>query len=107
MSLHRFLLIAGEEGGQWCEAAQKASASTGVGVDSVRIGHIDGDLFDPRVTWTKYRGISPQGAVLIRPDRFVAWRSAGAAPDVPTATTQLTAALRSILGLKEALRSAL
>jgi 2,4-dichlorophenol 6-monooxygenase len=44
----------------------------------VRIGHVDGDLYDPRCTWLRRRGIGPEGAVLVRPDRFVAWRSIGA-----------------------------
>ncbi len=70
----RFLLIAGEEGGPWCRAAEEL-ASTGVPVDAVRIGHIDGDLYDPRCMWLRSRGISPGGAILVRPDRFVAWRN--------------------------------
>ena len=44
-------------------------------LDAVRIGHVDGDLFDPRCTWLRRREIGPRGAVLVRPDRFVAWRS--------------------------------
>jgi 2,4-dichlorophenol 6-monooxygenase len=41
----------------------------------VRVGHIDGDLFDPRSMWASRREIEPNGAILVRPDRFVAWRS--------------------------------
>jgi 2,4-dichlorophenol 6-monooxygenase len=73
----RFLLIAGEDGGAWCDAARRLAADTGVPLDAVRIGHVDGDLFDPRSTWLRHRGIGPQGAVLVRPDRFVGWRSLG------------------------------
>jgi 2,4-dichlorophenol 6-monooxygenase len=71
----RFLLIAGEEGGAWCEAARQLSEDTGIPLDAVRIGHVDGDLFDPRSTWTRHRQIEPDGAILVRPDRFVAWRN--------------------------------
>ena len=74
----RFLLIAGEDGGAWCDAARRLAADAGVPLDAVRIGHVDGDLFDPRSTWLRHRGIGPQGAVLVRPDRFVGWRSLGA-----------------------------
>lgn len=70
----RFLLIAGEDGQQWCDAADRIREA-GVPVDSVRVGHIDGDLFDPRSMWASRRGISRDGAILVRPDRFVAWRS--------------------------------
>ena len=73
----RFLLIAGEEGGAWCDAARRL-ADDGVPLDAVRIGHIDGDRSDPRCMWAGRREIGPEGAILVRPDRFVAWRSLGA-----------------------------
>jgi 2,4-dichlorophenol 6-monooxygenase len=47
--------------------------------DAVRIGHLDGDAFDPHCAWLRRRGIGGDGAVLVRPDRFVACRSLGAA----------------------------
>ncbi|MGZ5356990.1 MAG: FAD-dependent monooxygenase [Solirubrobacterales bacterium] len=73
----RFLLIAGEEGEQWCEVARELEEA-GAPLDTVRIGHVDGDLFDPRCMWLRRREIGPAGAILVRPDRFVAWRSVGA-----------------------------
>src|SRR5271157_4945932 len=51
VGVDRFLLIAGEDGQAWCAAAKSAAEATGVAVDAVRIGHIDGDLFDPRLAW--------------------------------------------------------
>jgi 2,4-dichlorophenol 6-monooxygenase len=71
----RFLLIAGERGVSWCEAAENVSARLGVAVDAVRIGHVQGDYLDPRCQWLQRREIGPGGAILIRPDRFIAWRS--------------------------------
>ena len=76
----RFLLIAGEAGEPWCEAAEQL-AGTGVPLDAVRIGHIDGDFFDPRCMWLRSREIEPDGAVLIRPDRFIGWRKPQASDD--------------------------
>jgi len=77
----RFLLIAGEAGAAWCEAAAKLATELGVPLDAVRIGHLDGDYRDPRSAWLRQREITPAGAVLVRPDRFVAWRCLGAAAD--------------------------
>jgi 2,4-dichlorophenol 6-monooxygenase len=76
----RFLLIAGENGTAWCEAAAKL-AERGVPLDAVRIGHVEGDFRDPRSAWLRQREITAEGAVLVRPDRFVAWRSLAAAAD--------------------------
>jgi 2,4-dichlorophenol 6-monooxygenase len=77
----RFLLVAGEEGDDWYAAARGLAADADVPVDAVRIGHLDGDLFDPRCTWLRHRGIGSHGAVLVRPDRFVAWRAPAASED--------------------------
>ncbi len=77
----RFLLIAGEDGHPWCEAMAELARAHDLPVDTVRIGHIDGDLYDPRCTWLRRREIGPQGAILVRPDRFVAWRSVGSSGD--------------------------
>jgi len=77
----RFLLIAGEDGRSWCEAAQQLASETGLPLDALRIGHLDGDLYDPRCAWMRYREITPEGAILVRPDRFIAWRAASAVAD--------------------------
>jgi 2,4-dichlorophenol 6-monooxygenase len=44
----RFLLIAGDDGGAWCQAARQLAEETGIPLDAVRIGHLDGDVFDSR-----------------------------------------------------------
>ncbi|HEX6390051.1 MAG TPA: FAD-dependent monooxygenase, partial [Solirubrobacteraceae bacterium] len=90
----RFLLIAGEDGEAWCEAARELAEQAGVPLDAVRIGHLDGDFFDPRCGWLRRREISSDGAVLVRPDRFVGWRQATAAEDPRAA---LVAVLAQIL----------
>jgi 2,4-dichlorophenol 6-monooxygenase len=64
-------------------------------LDAVRIGHLDGDYHDPRCAWQRHRQIASDGAVLVRPDRFIAWRHPASASD-PRAV--LAAALSQILG---------
>jgi 2,4-dichlorophenol 6-monooxygenase len=74
-------VIAGENGQSWCDAARELAAETSFPLDAVRIGHIDGDLYDPRCMWLRHRQIESDGAVLVRPDRFIAWRQATAVAD--------------------------
>jgi 2,4-dichlorophenol 6-monooxygenase len=76
-----FLLIAGEEGAAWCEAACDVAAKRGLPLAAARIGRAEGDYRDPRCAWVSRREIGARGAVLVRPDRFVAWRSLGEAAD--------------------------
>jgi len=66
-----------------------------VPMDAVRVGHLDGDRFDPRCAWLRQREIAADGAVLVRPDRFVAWRSLSGADDPHAA---LAGALTQVLG---------
>jgi 2,4-dichlorophenol 6-monooxygenase len=95
----RFLLIAGEDGGAWCGAAGELADETGIPLDAVRIGHLDGDLFDPRCTWLRHREIAAGGAILVRPDRFIAWRKLTASDDP---RGELADALGRILGHRAA-----
>jgi len=60
----------------------------------VRIGHLDGDLYDPRCRWLRHRQIASDGAVLVRPDRFIAWRHPAGTGDTRPA---LAAALSQVL----------
>ena len=90
----RFLLIAGEDGQAWCDAARELAEEADLPLDALRIGHLDGDLYDPRCTWLRHRQIATDGAVLVRPDRFIGWRHQ-AGSDEPRAV--LAAALSQIL----------
>ena len=49
---------------------------------------------DPRCAWQRHRQIAGDGAILVRPDRFIAWRHPAAASD-PLAV--LAAALSQVL----------
>ncbi|WP_327391947.1 FAD-dependent monooxygenase [Streptomyces sp. NBC_01186] len=82
------------EGGQaWIDAARAVSAATGVQVDAHRVGGPDAELTAPGNGVAKKHGIAADGALLVRPDGFVAWRAEGAA-DAPEAA--LTEAVRAL-----------
>ncbi|MGW6174092.1 FAD-dependent monooxygenase [Arthrobacter sp. NPDC055138] len=89
----QYVLVAGEAGAGWVEAARSAAAEEGIDVLAFTVGHTEGDYLDPRCAWTRNRGHGPAGAVLIRPDKFVAWRSDAAAEEAPG---QLRQVLRAI-----------
>ncbi|HSQ01578.1 MAG TPA: FAD-dependent monooxygenase [Candidatus Dormibacteraeota bacterium] len=90
----RFLLIAGEEGEAWCRAARAIARDGDLALDAVTVGHLDGDYLDLRCQWLQQREIGAEGAILVRPDRCIAWRALGAAAD---ARATLGAALEQIL----------
>ena len=70
-----FVLLAAAEGSAWRDAARAASRHVdGVMMDSYLVGPA-GDLTDPDGRFAHVYGISPSGAVLVRPDGFVAWRA--------------------------------
>ena len=88
-----FVLLAGPEGAAWCEAAGKAArAFPGLELDA---HHIGGPVLrDAGGRFAQAYGISSTGAVLVRPDGFVAWRAKEKSSGAEGA---LTAALRAAL----------
>jgi 2-polyprenyl-6-methoxyphenol hydroxylase-like FAD-dependent oxidoreductase len=68
-----FCLLAPADGGAWCEAASIAAAELGLPLDAHQIER--GALRDPQQRFADAYGVSPTGAVLVRPDGFVAWRA--------------------------------
>lgn len=66
----RFTLIAGPEGAAWTKAAAGISTAP---LHCLAIGH---DVADPGGAWAALLGIAKGGALLVRPDQHVAWRSA-------------------------------
>ncbi|WP_405366012.1 FAD-dependent monooxygenase [Kitasatospora sp. NBC_00039] len=74
------VLLTGATPGRWPAAARAASRQLGVPLTVHGIGGA-GELSDPDGTWAKSYGVSEAGAVLVRPDGVVAWRSPGARSD--------------------------
>ncbi|MEU9558383.1 FAD-dependent monooxygenase [Streptomyces fumanus] len=90
---HGFVLLTGPHGTAWAQGATGAADTLGVAVRAHRVGPGTA-LLDTDGAFAAAYGIGTDGAVLVRPDRFVAWRSAGAHPD-PAA--EVERALRHVL----------
>src|SRR5258706_1861623 len=90
----RFTLIVGVGGGSLAEAAATIASELDVPLKTVRIG-LRQDFDDVDGEWIKIREVSDHGCLLVRPDRFIAWRS----HDLPSdPTTALRQAMLSVLG---------
>ncbi|MDS0139699.1 MULTISPECIES: FAD-dependent monooxygenase [unclassified Amycolatopsis] len=72
----RLTLLAGPSGRAWLEAAQRLDVDAHVVEDE---------------TWLSTTGIAEGGAVLVRPDHFVAWRSTEPAGDLGGVVAQILA----------------
>jgi 2-polyprenyl-6-methoxyphenol hydroxylase-like FAD-dependent oxidoreductase len=77
----RFVLLTGTGGAAWSTAAAAVAARLGIDLAAYRIG-LGADLLDPEDGWQTRMGMAASGAVLVRPDGFVAWR-AGVPPASP------------------------
>ncbi|SNT39984.1 FAD-dependent monooxygenase [Rhodococcoides kyotonense] len=75
---YRFTVVAGREGDFWREALDSVQASLGLDVDYLRWGH--GSWVGDEDEFARVFGIGATGAVLVRPDRIVAWRSLSGNP---------------------------
>jgi 2,4-dichlorophenol 6-monooxygenase len=90
----QFTLFTGIAGQPWADAAAQVSGELGVPVGTVIIGPGQ-PVTDLYYDWARLREVAEEGALLIRPDKHVGWRSA-AMPDDPAGA--LRAALATLLG---------
>ncbi len=81
------ILLTGDSGTAWCDAAE------GLGISATMIGD-QSPVRDPEGAWAAVRSIADDGALLVRPDGHVGWRAIGPSKD---ATADLRAALEQIL----------
>jgi 2,4-dichlorophenol 6-monooxygenase len=91
----RFALFTGIGGDAWVQAAQEVGARTGVEIAAYVIGP-GREVLDTYDDWARAREVEESGAVLVRPDGHVAWRSQTLGDD-PTAA--LGASMEQLLGL--------
>jgi 2,4-dichlorophenol 6-monooxygenase len=78
-------------------AAAAISAQLGIDLPVILIG--PGQPYeDPYGTWAELREIADDGAILTRPDLYVAYRVTSAPASADEATTQLASALGNVFG---------
>jgi putative polyketide hydroxylase len=91
-----FVLLAGSDGQYWHELFAKAASRLGLSIDRYSIGqnqpYSDGDG-----SFLASYGISASGAVLVRPDGFIAWRAQNVAPQ-PGGSADIFRDLSRLLG---------
>jgi 2,4-dichlorophenol 6-monooxygenase len=90
----RFTLLTGIAGEAWATVADTVARELGVPLRAVVIGpgREVGDLY---YDWATLREVDESGALLVRPDKHVAWRSMSMPEDPETA---LRTAMEQILG---------
>jgi hypothetical protein len=89
----QFCLITGPGGQSWKESAQQVTKVIGVDIQGYSIGWKQ-DYEDVYFDWARRREVEEDGCVLVRPDRFVAWRSRSM---VANCAITLEKVMRSIL----------
>ena len=88
----KFSLVTGLAGQAWAKAAKQINAPF---LRTVVIG--EKGAADPYFAWARLREIHEAGALLVRPDGFVAWRQREAVWDCAEACAQLRDALSALL----------
>ncbi len=92
-----FTILTGRDGTAWKTASLAAAAQFGVAVGCYVIG--DPGLDDQHNSFLDAYGITSTGAVLVRPDGYIAWRTSALAADP---TSVITEAMSRILGRSDA-----
>jgi 2-polyprenyl-6-methoxyphenol hydroxylase-like FAD-dependent oxidoreductase len=95
----RWVLISGPGGDAWSECVRRSAAARALDVAWHGIQPA-GELEDPTDRFSTSYGVGTDGAVLIRPDGFIAWRQA----TVANAASNLDAALEQ-LGIQTAINT--
>ena len=80
-----FVLLVGHSGSAWIEAARALTRREGAPLTSFLIGR---DLDDPTDAFLARTGLGPSGALIVRPDGFIAWRSVDGSADAEEVLTR-------------------
>ncbi len=92
----RFTILTGLSGIAWVGAAANASKALNVDIQ-VRVIGPNQEFVDTYGDFARMTEVAEEGALLVRPDMFIAWRAANSAQ---AKLEELLPAMRSILGLE-------
>ncbi len=93
-----FCLLTGIRGSHWLQAAENAKARlSGLPLNVYMIGYGQ-PYYDTYGDWRKKSNVGESGCVLVRPDRFVAWRCKEGLGSVEKCSETLELVLGQILG---------
>lgn len=90
-----FSIFTGPGGEEWKNAAKQVAEELGIKINVYSVGYKQ-DWEDVYFDWDRLSGVEEDGAVLARPDRFVAWRAKNV-----SGTGKLRKVLRSVLGYSD------
>lgn len=95
-----FALLTGIGGDAWRSAAAVIKEKLGIPVNVHSIGFHQ-DWVDVYSDWARLRGVNESGAVLVRPDRFVAWRCPDVLASEAECADKLMHVLARVLGIAD------
>jgi hypothetical protein len=90
-----FCLLTGPGGQRWKDAADKVAKTLGIEIKSYSVGWKE-DYEDVYFDWARRREVEEDGCVLVRPDRFVAWRSMSMIADCAVTLEKVMASVLSL-----------
>ena len=92
-----FVLLVGPQGQHWKDAARSTQEALHLELPVYQIGGEEADLIDAGNRFCDAYGITATGAVIVRPDGFIGWRSREAKEPKQEAEQALTQALSTLL----------
>jgi 2-polyprenyl-6-methoxyphenol hydroxylase-like FAD-dependent oxidoreductase len=84
----RWVVLGGPDGDSWSDVVRRLSAAAALDVGAYSLGPAGG-LRDVDGRWPSVFGLGADGAVLVRPDGFIAWRAQHSTRDSHAALDQL------------------
>lgn len=98
VSTGKFLVLAPDEGQAWVDAANELADQYDLPIVAATVGEVETDYVDVRYSWMKYRQINSDGVMVVRPDRYIAYRSMSA---VENPKAELEDVFRTVLARKQ------